>query len=215
MNMTTIPLIPDTPAACHAGEHVRALVTESVANHSFRSYLFATLIADREGARPGADFDPELLFLACVLHDVGTSPQAGGRQRFEIDGADMAAELLTEHKFDAAQVDLVWEAIALHTSPGISERRGPIADLTRRGVGMDFGRAADTVTEEQAREIHALYPRLRMASSLADAIVRHASRTPEQSGPLTMAGDIIRERSEDPEGLSRIERMARGSRWGE
>ncbi|MFD0633686.1 HD domain-containing protein [Catenulispora yoronensis] len=146
---------PDTPAARQACEYVRAHVSEPTANHSFRSYLFGMLIADHEGIRPGPDFEPELLFLACVLHDLGTSPLAPGRQRFELDGADLAAELLTGHGFAAREVDLVWEAIALHSTPAIPERRGPIAALTRRGVGMDFGRAAEIVTEAQATEIHA------------------------------------------------------------
>jgi len=212
--MTSILDIPETPAALLAGEYVRDVVTESVANHSFRSYLFGMLIAEHEGIRPGTDFDPEILFLACVLHDVGTSPRAGGRQRFELDGADMAAELLTAQGFGAKEVDLVWEAIALHTSPGIPERRGPIADLTRRGVGMDFGRAADLVSQEHADAIHARFPRLRMASSLADEIARHAARSPENAPGLTLAYELVRERAEDPDGLSRIERMAMASRWG-
>jgi hypothetical protein len=71
--------------------------TEPVANHSLRSYLFAVLLAGHEGLRPAADFDPDLLFYACVLHDLGTSPAAGGTQRFEVDGADMAAQFLTDN----------------------------------------------------------------------------------------------------------------------
>jgi hypothetical protein len=211
---TSIPPFPDSPAAHLAGDHLRAHVTESVANHSFRSYLFGMLLAEHQGIRPGSDFDPELLFLACVLHDLGTSPTAGGRQRFELDGADMAAELLTAQGFGATEVDLVWEAIALHATPQIPDRRGPLAALTRHGVGVDFGRSAEIVTEEQAREIHALFPRLRMASALADQIVAHAARSPEAAPGLTIGGAIVRERAEDPEGLSGMERMALASRWG-
>lgn len=215
--MTSTPSLaafPDSAAARQATEHLRSRVAESVANHSFRSYLFAMLIAGHEGIRPGTDFDPELLFLACVLHDLGTSPAAPARQRFELDGADMAADLMAGHGFGAREVDLVWEAIALHTSPGIPERRGPIADLTRRGVGLDFGRAAEIVPQERADEIHARFPRLRMASALADEIARHAARGPENAPRLTIAGEIVRDRREDPDGLSTIERMALGSRWG-
>lgn len=189
-------------------------VTEPVANHSFRSFLFGMLFAEREGIRPGDEFDPELLFLACVLHDLGTSPEARGGQRFELDGADMAAELLTGHGFGAEKVDLVWEAIALHSTPAIPERRGPIAALTRHGVGMDFGRQAEIVTEDQAVAIHTRFPRLRMASSVADGIARHAARAAENAPALTIAAEIVRERAQDPDGLSGMERMALASRWG-
>ncbi|WP_034266542.1 HD domain-containing protein [Actinospica robiniae] len=212
--MTSIPAFPDTPAAQHASDYVRACVTESVANHSFRCYLFAMLIAERDGMQPGSEFDPELLFLACVLHDLGTSPEARGGQRFELDGADMAAELLTRQGFGAKEVDVVWEAIALHSTPTIPERRGPIAALTRRGVGMDFGVAAEIVKEDQAVAIHARFPRLRMASSLADVIARHAARAPENAPPLTIAAEIVQGRAKDPDGLSGMERMALASRWG-
>jgi len=214
--MTSIPAFPDTPTARLAGDRLRAAVIEPVVNHSFRSYLFGMLIAEHEGIRPGADFDPELLFLACVLHDLGTSPQAGTRgQRFELDGADMAAELMTAQGFGAREVDLVWEAIALHATPQIPERRGPIAALTRNGVGVDFGRSAEIVDEEQAREIHALFPRLRMASSLAGQIVLHAARNPANAPGLTIGGAIVQERATDPDGFSGIERLARASRWGD
>ena len=106
--MQTVPALPTTPLAVRAVEYVRACETEPVANHSVRSYLFAMLLAEHEGLRPPADFDPDLLFFACVLHDLGTSPVAGGTQRFEVDGADLAAEFLTGNGVGARGVDLVW-----------------------------------------------------------------------------------------------------------
>ncbi len=98
-------------------------------NHSVRSYLFGELLAAREGLRPGADYDSEALFLGCVLHDLGAGSAAPGKQRFEVEGADLAAALLTEHGCERALIDAVWEAIALHTSFGIADRRGPLCEL--------------------------------------------------------------------------------------
>lgn len=206
--------LPITPLAIHAVEYARACEPESVANHSIRSYLFAALLAEHEGLRPSADFDPDLLFVACVLHDLGTSPQAGGTQRFEVDGADLAAAFLTDHGADAADVDLVWEAIALHTSPGIAERRGALAYLTRSGVGVDFGRGAQFVTDAQAHEIHARHPRLRMAAALVDEILRHAARDPQNAPPFSLAAELLREQGQDGRPTS-LERAAQASRWGE
>jgi len=90
-----IPALPDSPVARHAVEYVRSCESEPIANHSIRSYLFAALIADHEGLTAGTDFDTDLLFCACVLHDLGTSPSAPGKQRFEVEGADITAEFLT------------------------------------------------------------------------------------------------------------------------
>jgi hypothetical protein len=211
---SSVPALPATPLAVRAVEYVRACETEPVANHSIRSYLFATMLAGHEGLRPAADFDPGLLFFACVLHDLGTSPLASGTKRFEVDGADMAAAFLTDNGIGASAVDLVWEAIALHTSPGIAERRGALAYLTRVGVGIDFGRGAEFITDAEGQAIHAGYPRLRMAGALIDEIVRHAARGPLNALPYTIAGELVRERGTDGR-RTILEMAARASRWGE
>ena len=70
--------LPDGPVARHAVEYVRSCESEPIANHSIRSYLFAALIAEHEGLKAGTDFDPDLLFCACVLHDLGISSSAPG-----------------------------------------------------------------------------------------------------------------------------------------
>lgn len=182
-------------------------------NHSVRSYLFGELLALHEGLRPGSDYDSETLFLGCVLHDLGAGSAAAGAERFEVEGADLAAALLTEHGCTSGQVDAVWEAIALHTSFGIAARRGPICYLVNGGVGLDFGRNTDFVDEQAAAAIHARYPRLAMAKSLMDAIAAHAQRSPEAGHPYTMAGEVLRERRDF--GVSLLEQLASLGRWGD
>jgi hypothetical protein len=184
-----------------------------VANHSIRSYLFARLLADHRGAVADRDFAPLLLFAACVLHDIGLSERGNGTQRFEVDGADVAAAFLTEHGLPAADVDAVWLAIALHTSPGIAERRGPLCELTREGIGIDFGRHPDTVTDTQAATIHEAYPRLAMVRSLVDAIVEQARTRPHKAPRYSIPGELLRERSTPPH-VTTMERAAATSRWG-
>ena len=151
---------------------------------------------------------------ACVLHDLGTSPAAGGTQRFEVDGADLAAEFLTGNGVGARGVDLVWEAIALHSSPGIAERRGALAYLTRRGVGIDFGPGSEFITDAQGEAVHSRYPRLRMVPSLIDEIVRHAGRSPQNAPRYSIAGELVRERGQQGHPTA-MERAALTSRWGE
>lgn len=208
---TSVPALPGTPLAVRALEYVRACETEPVINHSIRSYLFATLLADHEGLRPVADYDKDLLFYACVLHDLGTSPLANGTERFEVEGADLAAAFLADGGFGAADVDLVWEAIALHSTPGIPERRGPLAYLTRLGVAMDFGLGSEFIGDAQAQSIHDRYPRLNMTTALIDEIVRHAARGPRNALSPSVAGEFVRERKA---GLTTLERLTRAGRWG-
>ncbi|MFI1583296.1 HD domain-containing protein [Embleya sp. NPDC020630] len=213
--MDTIAAVPTTPLAHRTIEYVRARTSRPTAEHSFRSYRFAALQAAYDGLRPGADFDPDLLFSACALHDLGTSPDAEGRQRFEVEGADMAAAFLTEGGVAAADVDRVWEAIALHTSAGIAERRGTLAYLTRRGIAIDFGVDTECVDDAQARAIHAEHPRLRMAETLTGEIVRHARRNPQNAPRYSLPGELLRERGEDGTGRTGMEAGAAASRWGE
>lgn len=213
MLMQTIPSLVDSEVACAAIELARSTESSAVFNHSVRSYLFGELLAAHEGLQPGSDFDSETLFLGCVLHDLGAGTAAAGKERFEVEGADLAAKLLTEQGCDRAVVDAVWEAIALHSSFGIAQRRGPICYLVNGGVGIDFGRNADFIDEQAAAAIHARYPRLSMAKSLMDAIAAQAQRSPEAALPYTMAGEVLRERLDG--GITRLEQMAALGRWGD
>ena len=202
--------LPATPVARAALAAVQASESTSVANHSIRSFLFAELLARHEGALDDAAYDRGLLFAACVMHDLGTGTNAPGKQRFEVEGADLAAEVLTQHGVAAGDVDRVWEAIALHSSPGIAERRGLLAYLTREGIRIDFGDRADVVMS-QAQRIHAEYPRLDMAKSLADAIVTHAARSAVAAPRYSLPGELVRERGE--QGVSSMELAASSSVW--
>jgi HD domain-containing protein len=156
--MQSVPDLPDLVDTAVAQAAIRlsqSTESPSVFNHSVRSYLFGELFARHHGMRPGTDYDSEALFLGSVLHDLGAGTAAPGKERFEVEGADLAATLLTEHGCERAVVDAVWEAIALHTSAGIADRRGALCYLVRSGVGVDFGRNADFVDEQTAAAIHA------------------------------------------------------------
>jgi HD domain len=212
LSMTDLLDLPTAPWALAALDLVVTREHRPVANHSIRSYLFARLLAEHEGM--SAEVDSRLLFAATVLHDIGLRPDTTSRARFEVDGADHAAEFLRANGFGEPEIDVVWEAIALHTSPGIAERRGPIAMLTRAGVGMDFGQGAEIVDDEQAKRIHQAYPRLSMAVSVVEAIVAQCEKMPEKGPRYSIAGELTRERRTPPH-LTQIERAAATSRWGD
>ncbi|GAA1942927.1 HD domain-containing protein [Kitasatospora viridis] len=190
LDLPTGPLADAVLATARAGE------TVPVFNHSVRSFLFADLLAAHEGCRTDAEYDRELLFAATVLHDLGTGGLAEGAARFEVEGADLAAELLRRHRVPEADVDRVWEAIALHASPGIAERRGLLCRLTRAGVCMDFGQDAQIAAGWQER-IHTAHPRLGMVRALVDAIVERAARSDAAAARYTLGGELLRERRAD------------------
>jgi len=210
--------LPNTPLARATVDLARDVETASLFNHSIRSYLFARLAARHLGLAEHRDYDDQLLFAACALHDLGLAADGRHDRRFEVEGADRTAEFLTEHGVPAADVDGVWQAIALHTSPGIAERRGTLCVLVREGIGLDFGGVlgaglAEAVTDEQAQAIHAVYPRLAMVRSLVDAIVAQAAVNPANAPRYSVPGELLRERGIGSE--TRMEQAARSSRWGD
>jgi hypothetical protein len=206
--------IPQTPLALEILEYVTRSESASIRNHSIRSYLFARLTARERVLVEGRDYDAELLFCACALHDVGLT-QAGDRgHRFEVDGADLAAELLTRRGLPTAKVDIVWQAIALNTSPGIVERRGAVCELTLAGVVVDFGGPSAFISDVTAGLIHDIYPRLSIGSALADAIVAQAGARPEKAPLFSMPAQLLRQRATTPH-ITEVEQMAQMGRWGE
>jgi len=163
----------------------------AIVNHSIRTFLYATLAA---GPNILDTPDNDLLFVAGVLHDVGTADRFNGAQRFEVEGADAAAAYLDARGLDRRDIDLVWEAIALHTSPGIAERRGPLTRLIRLGVRSDFGHPG--IDPELRRTVELEYPRLGIEKVLADAVVAQALPRPvaersEKAPPSSWPGGLL------------------------
>lgn len=149
--------IPDTTIAADATRAVAESSSPLLFHHSRRVFLFASLHAHTLGLAP----DPELLYVAAMFHDTGLhTPATDAVQRFEVDGADHAQRFLLDHGASREAADLVWSAIALHTTPGIPERMAPEIALTNLGVLTDaLGVRFDDLAPEAIEEIVAAHPR--------------------------------------------------------
>jgi hypothetical protein len=191
---------------------VAASESKPIINHSIRSYLFAKTFAASEHLVADDDYDESSLFFACLFHDLGIGADAPGRERFEVEGADRAADFLCAHGWEPAKVDAVWEAIALHTSVGIAERRSVLTKLTRAGISMDFGARPHLVSQEAEALIHSRYPRLGVVTALVNEIVAKASTASSAAPRYSFPGELVRERLTEPH-LTRFESEARSSRW--
>jgi HD superfamily phosphodiesterase len=149
--------IPDTRLVAEATELVREAATPLVYHHSRRVYLFGSLRGRAQGLR----FDPELLYVGAMFHDLGLTSKYGRMdQRFEIDGADEARRFLLAHGIGPASAETVWSAIALHTTPEIPLHMAPEVALVTRGVELDvLGIGYDAITDDQRAQIVAAHPR--------------------------------------------------------
>lgn len=149
--------IPDSRMAREVTELVRDTESPLLFHHSTRVYLFGALA----GLRKGLSFDAELLYVGAMFHDMGlTRAYSSAAERFEVDGANAARDFLRRHGVDEASVDLVWDAIALHTTPGIPQHKKPVVALVTTGVETDvLGIGYDDVPDAQREQIVAAHPR--------------------------------------------------------
>src|ERR1700682_6024209 len=126
--------IPDSKLAGEITEFVRDTESTLLFNHSSRVYYFGALA----GRRRGLKFDAELLYAGAMFHDIGLVPAySSAADRFEVDGANAARSFLRRHKISEQDIDHVWTAIALHTTPGIPQYMHPVVALLTAGVEMD------------------------------------------------------------------------------
>jgi hypothetical protein len=149
--------IPDSKIAREATQLIRDTESDVLFYHSTRVYFWGALTGKREGLM----FDPELLYTGAMFHDIGlTQSYRGSQLRFEVDGANAARDFLRSHGISEGDIEKVWAAIALHTTPGIPEYMHPEIALLQAGAGMDVaGRDYDHFTDDQREAVVAAYPR--------------------------------------------------------
>jgi hypothetical protein len=150
-------MVPDSRLAQEATELVRDTESPLLFNHSTRVYYFGSLA----GKRRGLKFDPELLYIGAMFHDMGLTPHYSSKSdRFEVDGANAAGAFLRRHNISPQEIATVWTAIALHTTPGIPQYMHPVVALLTNGVEMDvLGIAYPEFSDADREAIVAAYPR--------------------------------------------------------
>src|ERR1700761_6111927 len=158
-NLSSALAIPDSLLAKEATDILREHSTELLFNHSVRVYLFAA----EQGRHQKLCFDPELLFVAAAFHDLGLIEKfSSPDERFEVDSANAARQFLGAHNIAEDQMQYVWEAIALHTTPGIPKYMRPEVALLNSGVLLDvLGVGFDQFPAETRDDIVSKYPRVR------------------------------------------------------
>jgi hypothetical protein len=149
--------IPDSSLAREITAVVRDTETPLLFHHSSRVYYFGAMA----GKRRGLKFDPELLYAGAMFHDMGLTPMhASAHERFEVDGANAARDFLRSHGIVEQDVETVWTAIALHTTPGIPPHMHPVVALLTAGVEMDvLGLAYGEYSDVEREAIVKAHPR--------------------------------------------------------
>jgi hypothetical protein len=170
--------VPDTSLVRDAIDLARSSSEPYLFNHVMRSCLFGVLLS--EGAKLAPD--PELLAVATILHDLGLTERYGGEHRFEVDGANAARAFLKGRDISPYQIQLVWDAIALHTTRSIALHKEPEVAMTHSGVTMDvLGAGIDRIAKDIQNAILAEFPRLALKNELQACLCSIVRQKPATS----------------------------------
>jgi HD domain len=180
--------IPDSRIAIEATELILDTTTPLIYHHSRRVFVFGSLQSRWLNIEP----DPELLYMAALFHDTGlVSPYRGTTRRFELDSADAAKSFMTASGFSEAEADVVWTAIALHTTPEVPYRLDPVIAATTLGVETDvLGMRLDCLTRDDIRAVTAVHPRPNFKNEILQAFTEGFQERPETTFG-TMNADVL------------------------
>jgi HD superfamily phosphodiesterase len=170
--------IPDSKLAREITELVRDTESSLLFHHSSRVYFWGALA----GVRRRLKFDPELLYAGAMFHDMGlTTAHSSPHERFEVDGANAARDFLRGRGITPTDVDTVWTAIALHTTPGIPQHMHSVVALLTAGVEMDvLGIGYSDYSDAERKTILQAHPRTeRFKEDIIQAFYNGIKHKPE------------------------------------
>jgi len=187
--------IPDREICKKATQLVTEISPTSLCNHCIRTFLFGDLLGIRDGLKCDSEAllrlrsisesssvsaDRELFYLGAIMHDLGLTERFDAQQRFEVNGADAARAFVLEHALSDEKAEIVWDAIALHTSIGIAVRKQPEIALVHLGATVDLlGMRISDITPETVEQIVDAYPRLSFNQQITQLMVSQVKRKPQ------------------------------------
>jgi HD superfamily phosphodiesterase len=168
---------PDSKLARDATELIRSVESDLLYNHSRRVYAFAAL----QGERQGLCYEPELLYIGAMFHDIGlVEGHRSDDDRFEVDGANAAREFLAGNGVTGDDLRIVWDAIALHTTPGIPQHKEPEVALVTAGVELDvLGFGYDDIAAEDRDAVLHAFPRADFKEAIIQAFADGMGHRPD------------------------------------
>ena len=170
--------VPDSQLITAALEYAQKLSEPYLFNHAVRSWLFAVKI----GQLKGIDYDPEVVAVGTILHDIGLTDGVSGPNRFEVNGAAAAVSFIKERGLSNRRVQLIWDLIALNSTPSIALHKEAEVALGTMGIGLDWGGFGfELIPSADMTEILRAFPRLKMKDKFAETCCHLVAARPETS----------------------------------
>jgi hypothetical protein len=169
---------PDTQLVSEVLAYAQTLYEPYLYNHAVRSWLFAAKI----GQLKGIDCDLEVVAVGTILHDIGLTAGVTGPNRFEVHSAAAAMSFVKERGFSDRRAQLVWDLVALNSTPSIALHKEPEVALGTMGIGLDYGGFGfEQFPSGDMTAILGAFPRLRMKDRFAETCCRLVIARPETS----------------------------------
>jgi hypothetical protein len=169
---------PDSPLITEVLEYAHTLYEPYLFNHAMRSWLFAAKI----GQLKGIECDLEVVAVGTILHDIGLSAGVPGSNRFEVNGAAAALSFVKERGFPYRRAQLMWDLVALNSTPSIALHKEAEVALGTMGIGLDYGGFGfELIPSTDMKEILSAFPRLKMKDKFAETCCRLVAAKPETS----------------------------------
>lgn len=167
--------VPDTPLISRAIDYARERSEPYLFNHVMRSWLFGSALAQLKQT----SHDGEVLAVTTILHDVGLAEEFNGPLRFEVEGANAAREFARSEGIDDRRAQLIWDGVALNSTPSIALYKESEVALATMGIGLDWGGwGYEALTEAQVAAIVETFPRLEMKQRFTRAVCRIVETKP-------------------------------------
>lgn len=128
--------LPDSRIAREAEELCLAAAPPMLVNHCLRTYAWGMILGERDGLRP----DPELLYVAALLHDLALTDAYRDHAPmpcFAARAAILATDWAGERGWPAHRCATLADAISLHLNARVRAEHGPEAQLLQAGAGLD------------------------------------------------------------------------------
>ncbi len=170
--------VPDNPLITAVIEYAQRLSEPYLFNHAMRSWLFAQTI----GRMKGIDYDHEVVAIGTILHDIGLTASVSGPNRFEVNGADAALSFIKGEGLSDRRAQLVWDLVALNSTPSLALHKEPEVAVGTMGIGLDYGGfGVETLQKSDVERILNAFPRLMMKQRFSETCCRLVTAKPETS----------------------------------
>jgi hypothetical protein len=168
--------VPDSPLITETLEYAQKLYEPYLFNHAVRSWLFAAKV----GQLKSIDCDLEVVAIGTILHDIGLTAGVSGSNRFEVNGAAAALSFVKERGLSPRRAQLIWDLVALNSTPSIALHKEAEVALGTMGIGLDYGGfGSELIPSADMTDILSAFPRLKMKTAFAETCCRLVAAKPE------------------------------------